>query len=109
MKSTIKIIALSVILIYTLSILGWATAIDKLDRWCDRYVDESTFKTITRSKSKLIAPKAISIIIRETPYASMTTKELKKLCKGTGIKRWEKLRKAELVLALSAPNSTPQL
>ena len=106
MKSTIKIIALSIILIYTLSILGWAIAIDKLDQWCDRYVaislNPQAIATVTRTKSKLIAPKAISIIIKETPYAKMTTRELKKLCKGTGIKGWEKLRKAELVLALSA-------
>ena len=106
MKSTIKIIALSIILIYTLSILGWAIAIDKLDQWCDRYVTISlklqTVATVTSSKGKAIDPKVISIMIKETPYAKMTTRELKKLCKGTGIKNWEKLRKAELVLALSA-------
>ena len=108
MQSTIKIAALSIILIYTLSVLGWAIAINKLDRWCDRYVAISlkpqTIATVTRSRAKLIAPKAISIMIKEIPldYARMTTKELKQLCKGTGIKGWEKLLKAELVLALSA-------
>ena len=106
MKSTIKIIALSIIAIYTLSVLGWAIAIDKLDQWCDRYVAISlkpqTIAPVTPSRAKLIASKAISIMIKETPYARMTTKELKALCKGTGIKNWEKLRKAELVLALSA-------
>ena len=108
MQSTIKIIALSITLIYTLSVLGWAIAINKLDQWCDRYVAISlkpqTIATVTRSKGKLIAPKAISIMIKESrpDYAKMTAKELKKLCKETGIKGWEKLRKAELVLALSA-------
>ena len=107
MKSTIKIAVLSIIAIYFLSVLGWATAIDKLDQWCDRYVAISlkpqSIATVTRSKGKAIAPKAISIMIKESrpDYASMTTKELKKLCKGTGIKNWEKLRKAELVLALN--------
>ena len=104
MKSTVKIIALSIILIYTLSVLGWTIAIDKLDQWCDRYVAESMFKAVTRSRAKTIAPKTISIMIKESrpDYASMTARELKRLCKGTGIKGWEKLRKAELVLALSA-------
>ena len=110
MKFTVKIIALSAILIYALSVLGWAIAINKLDQWCDCYVAISlkpqTIATVTRSKSKAIAPKAVSvsIMIKETPldYARMTTRELKKFCKGTGIKGWEKLRKAELVLALNA-------
>ena len=107
MKFTIKIAVLSIIAIYTLSFLGWAIAIDKLDQWCDRYVAMSlkpqTIVTCTRVKSKLIASKAINIMIKETPldYAKMTTRELKKFCKGTGIKGWEKLRKADLVIALS--------
>jgi hypothetical protein len=55
-------------------------------------------------KGKAIAPKAISITIKESrpDYAAMTIRELKKLCKGTGIKGWEKLRKAALVEALCA-------
>ena len=108
MKSTIKIAVLSIIAIYSLSFLGWAIAIDKLDQWCDRYVAISlkpqTIATVTRSRAKLIASKAISIMIKESrpDYAKMTTKELKKLCKGTGIKGWNNLCKANLVLALSA-------
>ena len=116
MKSTIKIAikiaVLSIAVIYFLSILGWAIAIDKLDQWCDRYVAESTLKTepkpqaiaVIRTKGKAIAPKAISITIKESrpDYAAMNIRELKTLCKGTGIKGWEKLCKAKLVDALYA-------
>lgn len=35
-------------------------------------------------------------------YSKMTIRQLKAIAKGTGIKSWEKLRKAELVAALSA-------
>ena len=34
-------------------------------------------------------------------YSKFTVKELKAMARGTGIKSWEKLRKAELVAALS--------
>ena len=112
MKSAIKIIALSIAVIYFLSVLGWAIAIDKLDQWCDRYVTESTLKTepklqaiaVIRTKGKAIAPKAISITIKsDRPnYAAMNIRELKKLCVGSGIKNWEKLRKSALVEALYA-------
>lgn len=35
-------------------------------------------------------------------YSQMTIRQLKAAARGTGIKSWEKLRKAELVAALSA-------
>jgi ABC-type proline/glycine betaine transport system permease subunit len=35
-------------------------------------------------------------------YSKMTIRELKAMARGTGIKSWEKLRKAELLAALSA-------
>ena len=35
-------------------------------------------------------------------YSKFTVKELKAVARGTGIKSWEKLRKAKLVAALSA-------
>ena len=35
-------------------------------------------------------------------YSKLTTRQLKAIAKGTGIKSWEKLRKAKLVSALSA-------
>jgi len=35
-------------------------------------------------------------------YSKMTIRQLKAIAKGTGIKSWERLRKAELVAALSA-------
>ena len=34
-------------------------------------------------------------------YSKFTIRELKAMARGTGIKSWEKLRKAELVAALS--------
>jgi hypothetical protein len=34
-------------------------------------------------------------------YSKFTIRELKSMARGTGIKSWEKLRKAELVVALS--------
>ncbi len=34
-------------------------------------------------------------------YSKMTIRELKAMARGTGIKSWEKLRKAELIAALS--------
>ena len=33
-------------------------------------------------------------------YSKLTTRELKAMAKGTGIKSWEKLRKADLIAAL---------
>ena len=35
-------------------------------------------------------------------YSKFTVRELKAMARGTGIKAWEKLRKAELVAALGA-------
>lgn len=35
-------------------------------------------------------------------YSKFTIRELKVMARGTGIKSWEKLRKAELIAALSA-------
>ena len=41
--------------------------------------------------------------VRETvDYSKFTIRELKAMARGTGIKSWEKLRKAELVASLSA-------
>jgi len=34
-------------------------------------------------------------------YSKMTIRQLKAIAKGTGIKSWEKLRKADLIAALS--------
>ena len=112
MKSAIKIAALLIATIAVLSLLGWVLAIDNLKEWCDRYVAISMLKTelkpqaiaVIRTKGKAIAPKAISITIKsDRPnYAAMSIRELKKLCVGSGIKNWEKLRKAALVEALYA-------
>ena len=118
MKSTIKIAASIIALVIVLSLLGWVTAINELKVWCDRYValsllktDEfqpQTITTVVRFKGKaMTAPRVVSITIKDTiksdrpNYASMTAKQLKSLCKGTGIKGWEKLRKADLVIALN--------
>jgi ABC-type proline/glycine betaine transport system permease subunit len=35
-------------------------------------------------------------------YSKFTIRQLKSMARGTGIKSWEKLRKAELIAALSA-------
>lgn len=35
-------------------------------------------------------------------YSKLTIRELKAIARGTGIKSWERLRKAELIAALSA-------
>ena len=35
-------------------------------------------------------------------YSKLTIRELKAMARGTGIKSWERLRKAELIAALSA-------
>jgi hypothetical protein len=41
--------------------------------------------------------------VKETiDYSKFTIRQLKAIAKGTGIKSWEKLRKADLVAALSA-------
>ena len=107
MKSTIKIAASLAAIAIVLLLLNCVIAVNNLKVWSDRYVAVSMMEpqpfAPIRPMSKLIASKAISIMIKEiTPdYASMTTKQLKSLCKGTGIKGWEKLRKSELVSALS--------
>lgn len=110
MKSVIKIATLLLATIAVMSALGWVLAINNLKAWADQFVAISMLKTEVKPvaiasiqiKGKAIAPKAISIKVKsDRPnYAAMTIRELKALCKGTGIKGWEKLRKAELVNAL---------
>jgi len=39
--------------------------------------------------------------VKAVDYSKFTIRELKAMARGTGIKSWEKLRKAELVAALS--------
>lgn len=113
MKSTIKIAALILATIAIASLLGWTMAINNLKTWCDQYVAISMLTTeskpvaiaaIIRTKGKAIAPKAITITIKESrpDYAKMTLRELKKLCVGTGIKNWARLTKPALVEALYA-------
>ncbi len=112
MKTTLKIAALILATIAVTAALGWVYAINALQQWVDQYVAVSMLTPATkpmalttiRAKGKAIAPKAITITIKESrpDYAAMTIRELKKLCKGTGVKGWDKLRKAELVAALSA-------
>ena len=107
MKSTTKIAASLAAIVIVLLLLNCVIAINNLKVWSDRYVAISLIEpqpfAAIRPVGKLIAPKAINVMIKEiTPdYASMTARQLKSLCKGTGIKGWEKLRKAELISALS--------
>ena len=110
MKSVIKVSALLLATIAVMSALGWVLAINNLKAWVNQFVAISMLEIEVKpmpiaaihSKGKAIAPKAISIKIKgDRPnYAAMTIRELKSLCKGTGIKGWEKLRKAQLVEAL---------
>jgi hypothetical protein len=44
----------------------------------------------------LMPSKAVTV-----DYSKFTSRELKAMARGTGIKSWEKLRKADLVAALS--------
>ena len=111
MKATLKITALLIATIATAAALGWVYAINALKNWADQYVAVSMLqvKAIapaprTTPKGKAIAPATAKLVVRESrpDYAKMTIRELKALCKGTGIKGWEKLRKAALVAALIA-------
>lgn len=111
MKATLKIAALLIAVTITAAALGWVYAINALKNWADQYVAVSMLqvKEIPPSprfapKGKAIAPATAKLVIKESrpDYAKMTIRELKALCKGTGIKGWEKLRKAALVAALIA-------
>ena len=103
----VKITAILIAAIAVLAIVGGAIAIKE---WVDQYValslltpaPKSAAPIAIRSKGKAMAQKAISITVKESrpDYASMTIRQLKALCKGTGIKGWEKLRKAQLITAL---------
>lgn len=112
MKTTIKIAATLIAIIAIASLLGLVTAINNLKTWCDRYVAISMLSTVpnpivittVHTMGKAIAPRAISIAIKSDRlnYAAMTIRELKALCKGTGIKGWWNMTKPALVEALSA-------
>jgi hypothetical protein len=51
----------------------------------------------TRIAGYLMPSKAVTV-----DYSKFTIRELKAMARGTGIKSWEKLRKADLIAALSA-------
>lgn len=53
----------------------------------------------TRIAGYLMPVKEVAAV--SVDYLKFTIRELKAMAKGTGIKSWEKLRKAELVSALS--------
>jgi hypothetical protein len=50
----------------------------------------------TRIAGYLMPSKAVTV-----DYSKFTIRQLKAMARGTGIKSWEKLRKADLVAALS--------
>ena len=62
---------------------------------------EPTIK-MPRTANKAIAKNIVSITVKdsEIDYAAMTIRELKSLCKGSKIKGWSKLCKADLIVAL---------
>lgn len=72
--------------------------------WCNELVAVSLLKAIELPVQPQIAKyRSANKAVKSKPdYAAMTIRELKKLCKGTKIKGWEKLRKAELIMALAA-------
>ena len=62
-----------------------------------------TAQIVIRSQRKALAPKAMSITIRNRPdYAGMTLRQLKDAARGTGIKNWSRLTKPVLIAALIA-------
>lgn len=106
-----KITTLLIATIIVIAALGWVYAINALKNWADQYVAVSMLQVkviapapYTTTKGKAITPKTATLVIKESrpDYTKMTIRELKALCKGTGIKNWEKLRKAALAAALIA-------
>lgn len=78
----LKITALLIAVTITAAALGWVYAINALKNWADQYVAVSMLQV------KEIAPATLKLVIKESrpDYAKMTIRELKALCKGTGIK-----------------------
>lgn len=111
MKATLKITALLIAVTITAAALGWVYAINALKNWADQYVAVSLLqvKEIAPSarfapKGKAIATATAKLVIKEShpDYAAMTIRELKALCKGTGIKNWARLSKSALIAVLVA-------
>ena len=104
-KASLVIIAA----IATIAVIGGAIA---LQEWVDQYVAVSMLtpapkpnaQIVIRSQRKAIAPKAVSITIKNSApnYAEMTLRELKAVARGTGIKNWSRLTKSVLIAALIA-------
>ena len=104
-----SVIAIAVIA--AIIIVSLYTAYTCLQNFCDQLVAVSLLEfnepipamSATVLRMPLIAKRTLSTIVEEVKlnYAAMTVKELKKLCKGTGIKGWSKLCKSDLVIALA--------
>jgi hypothetical protein len=56
---------------------------------------------LTGDKKSVETVQPIKAAAVKVDYAKMTIRELKAIAKGTGIKSWERLRKADLAMALS--------
>lgn len=106
-----KYIKIASVLIASIAILATIGAVVALKEWANQYVAASmlSVKTIApspqiRAQGKIIAPMVISLVIKESApnYAQMTIRELKALCKGSGVKNWSRLGKAALIAALVA-------
>ena len=91
----IKIASLLIASIAALAVIGGAMA---LKEWVDQYVavsmltaaPKATALITIRAQRKAIAPKAMSITIKNSApnYAEMTLRQLKAAARGTGIKNW---------------------
>lgn len=103
-----KYIKIASVLIASIAILATIGSVVALKEWTNQYVAASmlSVKSIAplpqiRAQGKVIAPK----VIKESApnYAAMTIRELKALCKGSGVKNWSRLGKAALIAAFILP------
>lgn len=104
-----KYIKIASLLIASIAMLATIGSVVALKEWSNQYVAASlSVKTIAplpqiRTQGKVLAPKVISLVIKESAsnYAQMTIRELKALWKGSGVKNWSRLGKAALIESLA--------
>ena len=92
-----SIIKNALVLVAAIAVVG----IYSLYLWCEQFVAVSMLQTVA-CKGCGIAVYRRAKPRRKPNYKAMSIRQLKQCCNGTGIKGWEKLRKAELVAALMA-------
>jgi hypothetical protein len=106
-----KYIKIAALLIAAIALFGGAIA---LKEWVAQYVaismltvaPKSTAQIVIRAQRKAIAPKTITLAVKESrpDYAEMTLRQLKAVARGTGIKNWSRLTKPVLIATLNAQN-----